>query len=183
MEKSEKNNISEKELIQQCLKNNRHYQEIFYRKYADKMYSVCLIYAENEDDACDVLQDGFIKIFNKLYQFDTGKPIEAWMRKIFINTALEIFRKNKRKREVYKEYHRNSGKTYVDIIDNIGAKEIRNFVNMLPAKARMVLKLFAIEGYSHIEISEMMGITVGTSKSQLYRARTILKKYINSQDD
>ncbi len=184
MEIFEENNISDKELIQHCIKNNRHYQEILYRRYADKMYSVCLTYSENDDDACDILQDGFIKVFRKLHKYSFEGSFEGWIRRIIVNTAIELYRKKKREKEVFMQYHNTiSPKNFNEILDKISARELIKLVNKLPFKAGLVLKLFAIEGYSHIEIAKQLGITTGTSKSQLNRARTLLKEYINNIDD
>lgn len=143
------------------------------------MYSICLTYADNEDDAADILQDAFIKVFRKLNTYYFDGPLEGWIRRIIVNTAIELYRKRKREKEVFIEYHNSTPPVFSEILDKVGSNEIIKLVNQLPKKASLVLKLYAIEGYSHIEISKQMGITVGTSKSQLNRARTILKELLS----
>ncbi len=173
---------TEEEILAGCLAENRHFQEILYRKYADKMYNVSLTYAEDDDEACDILQEGFIKVFRKINTFKGDCPIEAWIRRIIINTAIEFFRKRKREFEVLESYEYSQTGKIDDLLSRINAKEIIKMVNQLPAKARMVLKLYAIEGYSHKEISELLNISEGTSKSQLNRSRSMLKTLISQNN-
>lgn len=173
--------MSDKELIERCIARERQYQEVLYRKYADKMFNVCLTYTKDEDEACDVLQDGFIKVFASLSAYTFGGSFEGWIRKIMINTALSHYQKKRKEAENMSLY-----KTYVEpavdtVLDNINAAAVIELVNQLPEKAGLVLKLFAIEGYDHQEIADLMGISVGTSKSQLNRARTLLKEAMLQQ--
>lgn len=176
MEQTGNNNISERELVEQCLRTGLHWPEVLYKRYADKMYNICLNYSDN-DDARDVLQEGFIRVFRNLkkfqYQFEGG--LEGWIRKILVNTALEMYRKKKREKEVMEDYNGGVAKFAEGILEKISESEIVKLVNELPSKAAMVMKLYAIEGYAHKEIANMMGITEGTSKSQLNRARFLLK--------
>ena len=179
MEQVLKNNITEKDLVEGCIADKRQYQEALYKKYADKMFTVSLTYTDDEDEACDILQEGFIKVFRNLHKFNFEGSFEGWVRKIIVNTALEHYRKKVRQEENLSVYE-----TYIEpqiegILDSINANELIKLVNELPSKAAMVLKLYAIEGYSHKEISEQLGVTVGTSKSQLNRARFLLKKSIS----
>lgn len=168
--------MSEKELIERCIARERQYQEVLYRKYANKMYNVCLTYTKDEDEACDVLQDGFIKVFASLGSYTHGGSFEGWIRKIMVNTALTQYQKKRKEAENMSVY-----KTYVEpavdnILDAINAEAVIALVNKLPEKAGLVLKLYAIEGYDHQEIADLMGTSVGTSKSQLNRARSLLKE-------
>lgn len=173
------NILSDEVLIKHCISDNRKYQEILYRKYADKMFNICLIYENDEDAAADILQEGFIKIFRNLKEFNYKGSFEGWLRKIIVNTALEHYRKKTKEKEkqqligVYIEREIN------DVLSALQAKDIIKMVNALPKKASIVLKLFAIEGYSHEEIAETLKIAVGTSKSQLNRARFLLKQSIS----
>lgn len=175
----DKSNISEKELIERCKANDRKYQEMLYRKFADKMYNVCLIYASDTDVASDILQDGFIKVFRNLKRFNFEGSFEGWVRRIMVNTALEYFRKKKRDSEFIENYTHQNHNVFDEILDKIHADEIVKLVNDLPMKAAMVLKLYAIEGYKHSEIADLMGISEGTSKSQLNRARFLFKDLID----
>ena len=167
------------DLIQSCIKEDRRSQETLYKLYADKMYSVCLTYSDDEDEACDILQDGFIKVFSNLEKFKFEGSFEGWLRRIIVNTALEYYRKKKREKEHKIDYQAYAEKVVDDILDKISASELVQQVNQLPSKAAMVLKLYAIEGYAHKEIASMLGITEGTSKSQLNRARFLLKESLN----
>jgi len=170
--------IQEKTLIQDCLAQQRSSQERLYRIFADDMYNVALLYADNEDDACDILQDGFIKVFRSLHTFNGESALKTWIRRIIVNTALDYYRKRKRETEKRQEYYQQVETNVDDILPQMNADELVALVGELPQKAAMVLKLYAIEGYAHKEIADMMGITEGTSKSQLSRARELLKNLI-----
>ncbi|MEO6301726.1 MAG: RNA polymerase sigma factor [Bacteroidia bacterium] len=174
--------ISEKDLIAECIDGNRKYQEILYRKFADKMYNVSLTYTDDQDEACDILQEGFIKVFRNLHTFHFEGSFEGWIRKIIVNTALEFYRKKKREKEFLEEYENTIIPNIDNIIEKINAEDVIKLVNQLPSKAAMVLKLFAIEGYNHKEISEIMEISEGTSKSQLNRARFLFKEAMIKQN-
>jgi RNA polymerase sigma factor (sigma-70 family) len=180
--KEEINNISEKELIEKCSNNERYYQEILYRKYADKMFTVAKIYSHNEQDACDILQDSFLTIFKYINNFRFEGSFEGWIRKITINTAFKLYHKKTREQENKNEFIKSIETKINDIIENINANEIIEMVNALPEKAGLVLKLHIIEGYKHKEIAELLGINEGTSKSQLNRARSLLIEQINKKN-
>jgi RNA polymerase sigma-70 factor (ECF subfamily) len=152
---------------------------MLYRKYADKMYNVCLMYANDVDTASDILQESFIKVFRNLKKYKFEGSFEGWIRRIVINTALEHFRKKKRENEVVEQFDNHPQTAFDDILDRINADEIIRLVNSLPDKAAMVLKLYTIEGYKHKEIADLMDITEGTSKSQLNRARSMFKAMID----
>jgi RNA polymerase sigma factor (sigma-70 family) len=170
-----------KNIIKGCLAGNRRDQELLYRRHAGKLYAVSLQYSGNDEEARDILQDGFIKIFENLVFYKHEGSFEGWMRRIVVNTALEKYRS---KHMLYR----------VDDIDlipepeanpentdyaGLEAVDLLDIIRELPPKYRMVFNLFAIEGYSHKEISEMVKISEGTSKSNLSRARIILQKKVN----
>lgn len=160
------------------MNNEREAQELFYRTYCDKMYSVCMYYAESRDEASDFLQDGFIMIFGKLHMFKFQGSLEGWVRRIIVNTALSALRKKKRFNEMFDDFENIEEvpvEVEMDEIEQIPSAKVIEVVNKLPGKAAVVLKLFAIEGFTHGEIAEIMNISIGTSKSQLNRARTLLK--------
>lgn len=175
---NEHSEISEQELVRHCIRHERPYQEKLYRLYADEMYSVALIYCHNDQDACDVVQESFIKIFRKIHSFKFECPLKAWIRRVVVNTALDHYRKRKRDQENSENYTQLVDIEVNDIIPQIHASELLQMINKLPQKASMVLKLYAIEGYGHKEIAERMNISEGTSKSQLSRARGLLKNLI-----
>ena len=175
-------NISEEELVRRCIANERQYQEILYRKYADQMFSVCLSYNKNEDEACDILQEGFIKVFGKLEQFNFNSSLKGWVRKIIVNTALDHYRKQKRHEDKLESYSQVVVSPKIgNILEQINAQDLISLVESLPSRAAIVLKLYAIEGYGHKEIAEKLDITEGTSKSQLHRARTLLKQLLSKK--
>ncbi len=169
-------------MISKCLNDERSAQEQLYKLYADKMFSVCMHYAADREEAADFLQNGFLTVFSKLHLFGFNGSFEGWVRRIMVNSALSILRKKKRFNEALEniEYMQELPEHEVDM-ELIPSAEVIAKVNDLPSKSAMVLKLFAIEGYTHQEISEIMGITVGTSKSQLNRARTLLKIAFNKK--
>ena len=174
--------MSEEELIKRCIENERQAQELLYRQHADKMYNVCLTYARDEDEACDILQEGFIKVFRNLSSYEFTGSFEGWIRKIMVNTALSFFQKRKKENENLSIYQSYIEPSIDNLLDNLNAEELIKLVSQLPTKAGMVLKLFAIEGYEHKEIAELMAISEGTSKSQLNRARFLLKEAIAKQE-
>lgn len=182
MELKNKHNFFERELIEGCIAGDKQCQELLYRTFADKMYNVSFIYTNDEDEACDILQDGFIKVFRYLGTFHFQGSLEGWIRRIIVNTAIESYRKKKREKEFIESYDNYADPQTEGILEKINADDIIKLVNQLPFKAAMVLKLYAIEGYSHKEIAEMMDISEGTSKSQLNRARFLFKEAIVKQN-
>lgn len=168
----------EQELIRACLQGERKSQELLYYRYADAMYSIALIYAKSGDDASDILQDAFIKVFRNLSKYRFDGPLGAWVRRIVVRTSIDFFRK----RRLWQERHNTSVEleqlntsSVEETLSSLSYQEIIEFVNQLPNKAQLVLKLYSIEGYSHKEIAELMDISEGTSKSQLNRARKLLQ--------
>ena len=149
-----------------------------YRLFSAKMYGVCLRYAKDTGDAEDILQEGFLRVFTKINQFEFKGSFEGWMRRIMVNTALEKFRKHDRLYPVEEMKIYESTEFVEETISSITAGDLMRIIQELPPRYRMVFNLFAIEGYSHLEISEMMNISEGTSKSNLSRARVILQKSV-----
>ena len=146
------------------------------------MFNVCVTYSETDDEAADILQEAFIRVFRKIGQFRGDCPLEAWIRKIIVNTALEIYRKKSREKAQMQLYTQVFEEETEDVIGDLNRREIIELINQLPFKAQLVLKLYAIEGYNHREIAEMMDITEGTSKSQLNRARFLVKQAMMKRD-
>jgi RNA polymerase sigma factor (sigma-70 family) len=169
----------EYELIKKCANGDRKAQKMLYENYARVMYGVCLRYCSDKEEAKDILQEGFIKVYNKINQFAFNGSFEGWMKRVFVNTALEYYRVNK-----IHMYHSdadaaNENPHHDYTVERMSQKEILEVMNGLAPGYRMVLNLFIVEGYGHAEIAEMMGISEGTSKSQLSRARIILQKELN----
>jgi len=174
------NQYSEEKILQGCTKKKRQYQEILYRKYAKKMYGICLSYAGNRDMAQDIMQDAFIKIFNKINEYNKAGSLEGWIRKIITNTAIDYIRKQNRENKYIVDKEVLTVESYEeDAFEKLKAQDVLQIVAKLPDGARMVFNLYAMEGYTHKEIAEMMNITVGTSKSQYMRARKLLISLLN----
>jgi RNA polymerase sigma factor (sigma-70 family) len=173
-------------IINGCLKGDRRSQELLYKMFSTRMFGLCLQYADNQDDAADILQEGFIKVFRKLEQFRGKGSFEGWIRRIMINTAFERYRSQVRLFAVTDNTVKKDDMVHEEVIERLSASDLIRLVQDLPPRYRMVFNLYAIEGYSHKEIGEMMGITVGTSKSNLSRARDILqqkvKKYFDTSE-
>ncbi len=171
-----------KEIIKGCLAGNRRDQELLYRRNASKLYAVCLQYSGNNEEARDILQEGFIKIFENLGNYKHEGSFEGWMRRITVNTALEKFRSKSNLYRVDDIDMLPEPDAEPDNHDYAGmeAADLLEIIRELPPKYRMVFNLYAIEGYSHKEISEMINISEGTSKSNLSRARGILQRRVGS---
>jgi RNA polymerase sigma factor (sigma-70 family) len=170
------------EIIKGCLAGNRRDQELLYRRHASKLYAVCLQYSANNEEARDILQEGFIKIFENLGNYKYEGSFEGWMRRITVNTALEKFRSRSNLYRVDDIDQLPEPDAEPDNQDYAGleAADLLEIIRELPPKYRMVFNLYAIEGYSHKEIGEMISISEGTSKSNLSRARTILQRRVGS---
>ncbi len=169
------------DIIQGCIHGKRGDQEKLYRMFSSKMFGVCLRYCRNYEEAKDILQDGFIKVFDKIKQFGQRGSFEGWIRRIMVNTALERYRKSSltltmEKLPEIKEEEENE-ETELDISMN----DMLAYIQKLPERYRMVFNLYVFEEMTHKEIGEVMGINEGTSKSDLSRARSILQKQINSR--
>lgn len=163
-------------LIKQCANNDRKAQKEIYQLFAGKLFSICLKYSKNKQEAQDNFQDGFIVIFEKIGQFNFKGSFEGWLKRVMINTVLLKYRKKNVLNIVTEEI---PDEVIVDIDDDeISLDFLLNLINELPDRYRMVFNLYALDGYSHKEISEMMLIAEGTSKSNLARARAILKQKI-----
>ena len=156
-------------------------QELLYKKFSPKMYGVCLRYSGNENDAGDLLQEGFIKIFKNLHKFRGEGSFEGWIRRIFINTSIEYFRKRIKMHNLADIHEYEIEDTDLGSLDLLAEKDILHLVNELSPGYKTVFNLHVIEGYSHKEIAEMLDITEGTSKSQLSRAKAVLKKNLEER--
>lgn len=169
--------MDETVLISQCLEGNRKAQQKLYEYFAPKMMGVCIRYAGDRDRANDMLQEGFVKVFTKLGDYTGAGSFEGWMRKIFINCALEKIRKDKIT-SFFPDTEIDPEDTTPSALEELTASEMLEMVRCLPPGYRTIFNLFAIEGFSHKEIGEMLRITEGTSRSQYARARQYLQKMI-----
>ena len=142
------------------------------------MFGICLRYAGNRDDAQDIVHDGFVKIYEKIVQFRFEGSFEGWMRRVMVNTALEKYRMHCQVININDSARELEKNDNAEIFSEISAKELLKFIQELSPKYRLVFNLYAIEGYSHKEISEQLDISEGTSKSNLSRARAILQEKV-----
>jgi RNA polymerase sigma-70 factor (ECF subfamily) len=176
---SENIEITEEALVKGCIEDDRKYQEQLYKRYAKKMFVVCKSYARDRDEAMDFLQEGFIEVFRKLNDYRFEGSLEGWVRRVIVYKSIDKLRQEKRYQEVVRDFDEKGVSLPVEFeleeakTDN--QKKIRELVNQLPGKAGLILKLFVLEGLTHKEIAEHLEITEGTSKSQLNRARKLLK--------
>lgn len=173
--------LDEKQLVKQCLKNNAKAKHQLYQLYEEMMFGVCMRYAKNRMEAEDMLHDGFIRVLNNLSQFRSEGPLGAWVRRVVVNNCLNHIRSNKSSMEddIDNIHH---GKfdvgTSEDVHNEISAKELLLMIQELPVGYRTIFNLYAIEGYKHKEIGEMLGISENTSKTQLAKARKALQDKI-----
>ena len=172
---------SEADLVEGCKNGEPQYQKALYHQYNRLLYGLCLRYSDNADDAQDIMQDGFIRIFSKLNTFRGQGSFEGWMRRIMVHTAIEHYRRNSRFFMVDVEQAKGV-ELDANVLSNMGREEIMNLVKQLPAGYRTVFNLYVIEGYTHQEIGLMLDISTGTSKSQLSRAKKILKEKIENMN-
>jgi RNA polymerase sigma-70 factor (ECF subfamily) len=166
-------------VIKGCINGNTGSQTELYRLLAPKMYALCLQYAGHRDEAKDIMQDAFIKVYQKIDQFSGKGSFEGWVRRIMINTALEKYRSRVINEPITEKTVLKEEAPGSDSISDITAAELINLIQTLTPQYRMVFNLYALEGYNHKEIGEMLGISEGTSKSNLSRARIILQEKIH----
>jgi RNA polymerase sigma-70 factor (ECF subfamily) len=169
--------FSEAELIAGCRAGKRDLQKALYQRYAAKMFSVCLRYTKNRQEAEDLLQDGFVKVFTHIDQYSGAGSFEGWIRRIMVNTSLEFLRSRKIDYSS-KEIEHVSDDNVIDpeALNRIAFQDLLKHIRELPAGCQVVFNLYVIEGYNHREIAEMLNVTAGTSKSQLARARNLLQE-------
>lgn len=170
--------MTTEELINNCKNNDRKAQASLYQFYAPKLFGICLKYSRNKVEAEDNLQDGFIKIFSKIDQYQHKGSFEGWMKRLMINLCLEKYRKNKDLYLVSDEI-KDTVEVEVDEED-IKLDVLLTIIQTLPDRYRLVFNLYVLDGYSHKEIARMIHISEGTSKSNLSRARALLKVKLES---
>ncbi|HAP01138.1 MAG TPA: RNA polymerase subunit sigma-70 [Bacteroidetes bacterium] len=177
-----KYHYNDQELIAGCLRGERKYQESLYNQYGSTMFSICLRYGCDYYQAEDILQEGFIKVFNNLKNFRNEGSFEGWMKRIFVNTSIEWLRRNKMMNQALEIETTPLNMVQRDSFSELAAEDLLKLIQSLSTGYRTVFNLYAIEGYAHKEIAEMLGINEGTSKSQLARARALLQKMVAQQN-
>lgn len=171
--------MTEEAIFLGCLKNQASAQRELYNRYSPKMLAVCYRFAHNREDAEDMLQEGFIKIFSQIHTFQNKGAFEGWIRRITVHTCINHLKKNKRFNESVDIIYASSIQVREESVPSIvQAKQVVECIRMLPMGYRTVLNLYAIEGYSHKEIGEMLDIEESTSRSQYTRARQMLEEIL-----
>jgi RNA polymerase sigma factor (sigma-70 family) len=166
-------------LTDACVAGDRVAQNRLYKQFAPKMLGVCFRYSKSRQEAEDTLLEGFMKVFENLRQFRKAGSLEGWIRRIMVNTALEKYRKNQKERQVIPiDDVREIEAGREEILSEIGAKELNRMIQKLPSGYRMVFNLYVFEGLKHREIAAELGISEGTSKSNLFDARAILQREV-----
>ena len=172
--------MTEEQLIRACIKEDAASQKEVFIRFSSRMLGVCNRYARNSADAEDILQDAFIKVFDKIHQFKFEGSFEGWIRKIVVNTALKKYSVRRYEKEVtgYDIKDRDESAMEASAYSHLNQKELMQLINNLPDGYRIIFNLYVVEGYQHNEIAEMLGIQAGTSRSQLVKARGMLQKQI-----
>ncbi|WP_210464178.1 RNA polymerase sigma factor [Rufibacter roseolus] len=166
------------ELLKGCLQNSREAQRKLYQHFYGYAMSICVRYSKDDEEAKEVLNDGFMKVFTKLKQYDQKKPFKGWVRRIMINTALDNYRHN------LKHYHgvdledASPVADGADIVGNLNYEYLISLIQQLSPAYKAVFNLYVIDGYNHEEIAEILGISSGTSKSNLSKARANLREIL-----
>jgi RNA polymerase sigma-70 factor (ECF subfamily) len=169
--------VSLEQLIKNCVKQDAEAQSQLYKQYASKLFSLCLKYSKNYAEAEDNLHDTFITVFSKIVQYNNKGSFEGWLKRIAINTALQGYRKDVGVYDIVNESNIEDVSVAIDDED-INIDFLLKIIQELPNRYRLIFNLYVLDGYSHVEISELVNISSGTSKSNLARARLILKEKI-----
>ena len=169
--------MTEQELIRKCIKGNREAQEFLYRTYAPVLFGVCLKYSRNKSEAEDNLHDSFMTIYEKMHQYGSKGSFEGWLKRVTINTVLQKYRKKDPLSLLAPvEDQGEDRRTGEELEVSLG--QLLQYIQELPHKYRITFNMYVLDGYSHKEISEILGTSTGTSKSNLSRARMILQEKI-----
>jgi len=172
--------LDDEALLEGCKKHQRNAQEQLYRKYAGAMLRVCLAYEPDRDEAKDILQNAFLKVFRNIEVYNGQGALKAWIRRIITNTAIDAYRKKQQNQTLRIDDLGEHAELAADSSDPLVCQDLLKQVEQLPDGARIVFNLYAIEGYTHKEIAEKLDISEGTSKSQLNRARKLLNEQLTS---
>lgn len=179
---SNQRKYTEQELIEGCCKGNRTCQYFLYEQFSKRMMAVCLRYSKSTQEAEDVLQEGFVKIFKHIKDFRKQSQLETWMTRIMVNTALNMHRK-----KLYLfpmvDVEETSIVDPAEGLDALAFEQLVNMIQSLPHGCQLIFNMYAVEGYTHQEIAGLLGISEGTSKSQYARAKELLRKQLQQEEN
>jgi RNA polymerase sigma factor (sigma-70 family) len=173
--------MTDKELVDGCLREERQVQELLFRRFAPRMKAVCMRYCQNQEDAEDALMETFVKVFDHIRTFSHQGALEGWIRRIAVNTSLNKIRSRRQTETLEPELH--DTEIGDDALNRLETIELLEMIGKLPEGYRMVFNMYAVEGYSHHEIAGMLGIEEVTSRTQLAKARRALQKMIILQKE
>ncbi len=167
--------LTDREIIEGCLKSDRECEQLLYERFAPKMFALCLRYARNRMEAEDIMQNGFIRVYNKLHTFKHKGSFEGWIRRIMVHSAIKFLKKSSNKNEFSTLEDVKEKKVESKAVENISEAELLELINSMPDGYKVVFNLYVIEGYKHSEIADMLEIQESTSRSQLLKARKFLQ--------
>lgn len=173
--------IDDNALLEHCIRNQTKAQEELYKRYYAYAMGICLRYCRSREEAQEVLNDAFFKVFTKGESYSYHQSFKAWLRRILVNCAIDYYRRQKKHYNHLDVEEIKEEAEEPTVLDLLSVKEIYSLIQTLPDHFRLTFNLFEIEGYSHNEISDMLGISVGTSRSNLSRAKSKLRKLIEQQ--
>lgn len=165
----------EKEIIKGCRKKKSKSQEMLYKHFYGYAMSICLRYSYSKDEALEILNDSFMKVFNNIQKYNENLSFKSWLRRIIINTSIDYYRKNQKHRHTLNIEMARNEEYHLDIIDDLSVEDILKLLNELPNQYRIIFNLYEIEGYSHKEIAKMLDIPESTSRTNLARAKKKLR--------
>ncbi|HOP05156.1 MAG TPA: RNA polymerase sigma factor [Tenuifilaceae bacterium] len=170
------NDLTDIQLIEGCLSGKSRFQELLYRRYFSFAMSICVRYTKTPDDAMEVVNDSYLKMFDSLKSFDKSKPFKSWFARILVNTAIDDFRKSKKFNSHFAmDVMPDSDSQEPEIDQELNAEDIISLFSQLPDNLRITFNLHEIEGYSHQEIANMLGIETSSSRANLTRAKSMLR--------
>lgn len=172
------------DIFEGCKRNNSQAQRFLYDLFKGRLMGLCRRYATSREEAQDILQEAFIKIFAKIHQLETSDKLESWMKSVVVRTAIDHYHKHKAREIIFDriEAEAFAVEEQMSSLHSFSDEFLILAVNSLPAGCRLVFNLFAVEGYSHAEIAEMLGVTDGTSRSQYHYAKILLKEKLKSEN-